>query len=68
MVGRSGDQTRLADVLAGRTGERAVVLVGDAGIGKSRLLLEVEEQFTETGGIVLQGNCLPCRRRCRSYR
>src|SRR3954451_12596036 len=59
MVGRSGDRARLAEVLGARSVDRTAVVVGDAGIGKSRLLLEVAEQLTGQGAVVLQGGCLP---------
>src|SRR4051812_44548664 len=59
MVGRSEDRARLAEVLGARSVDRTAVLVGDAGIGKSRLLLEVAERLTDQGAVVLQGGCLP---------
>jgi DNA-binding CsgD family transcriptional regulator len=59
LVGRSDDLIRLADVLAGRSAERTALIVGDAGIGKSRLLSEAAQHFASRGGTVLQGGCLP---------
>jgi DNA-binding CsgD family transcriptional regulator/tetratricopeptide (TPR) repeat protein len=57
LVGRSDDLHRLADVLGGRSTERTALLLGDAGIGKSRLLSEVTQHLSNV--TVLQGGCLP---------
>jgi DNA-binding CsgD family transcriptional regulator len=59
LVGRSDDLIRLAKVLGGRSAERTALIVGDAGIGKSRLLSEAAQEFAGAGGTVLQGSCLP---------
>ena len=52
MVGRSGEQTRLREVLqrTAETGKGAAVLLrGDAGVGKSRLLCEMEYDARKMG-------------------
>jgi predicted ATPase len=59
LVGRSADLSRLLDVLGGGAAERTVLVLGDAGIGKSRLLWEAVQQLTRVGATVLQGGCLP---------
>ncbi|MDF2145737.1 LuxR family transcriptional regulator [Knoellia sp. p5-6-4] len=60
-VGRDDDCERLSRLLgldpaAGRTG--MVVLSGDAGIGKTRLLTELTAHAREQGWLVLTGHCL----------
>src|SRR5512134_3507855 len=60
-VGRDDDCERLSRLLGlgpgeGRTG--MVVLSGDAGIGKTRLLTELAARAREQGWSVLVGHCL----------
>jgi hypothetical protein len=40
-IGRHDERDRLASVLRGDSGSAGVAVIGDAGIGKSRLLAEV---------------------------
>jgi DNA-binding CsgD family transcriptional regulator/tetratricopeptide (TPR) repeat protein len=60
LVGRAAERDilleLLADARAGRAG--AVVLSGDAGVGKSRLLRDVVEQAHADGMCVLIGHCI----------
>jgi DNA-binding CsgD family transcriptional regulator len=57
-VGRHGERVRLASVLRGEPGSAGAVLVtGDAGIGKTRLIREVAGAVPEVA--VLAGSCLP---------
>jgi DNA-binding CsgD family transcriptional regulator len=57
-VGRHGELERLAGVLRGDTGSAGAILVtGDAGIGKSRLLAEAAAATPDVA--VLTGSCLP---------
>ncbi|MFR0354807.1 helix-turn-helix transcriptional regulator [Streptomyces sediminimaris] len=60
LVGRREDLARLGDVLArARGGEAAAVLVaGDAGVGKTRLLDEVAGRAAAAGMTVLTGHCV----------
>ena len=57
-VGRGGELDRLGRVLRGDVGAaRVVVVTGDAGIGKTRLLAEVIQATPDV--LVLAGGCLP---------
>ncbi|MFG2943997.1 helix-turn-helix transcriptional regulator [Streptomyces adustus] len=60
LVGREAELARLAGVLElARAGEsRAVLLAGDAGVGKTRLLDEAAAQAAESGTTVLTGHCV----------
>ena len=59
LVGRGFELGRLRDALqaawTGRT--RLVAVIGEAGIGKSRLAAELGEEVRRTGGRVLVGHC-----------
>ena len=59
-VGRGSELARLTSVLHQvATGPgRAVIVAGEAGIGKSRLLDRFAEIATADGATVLQGACL----------
>lgn len=61
MVGRTWvvDEVRRA-IGAARRGEGNTLLIsGDAGIGKSRLVLEARRHALHSGFLVLQGSCFP---------
>ena len=59
MIGRDGEQQRLLDhwtaAAAGRGG--LVLLAGEAGIGKTRLVAELASRATRESGTVLWGHC-----------
>jgi DNA-binding CsgD family transcriptional regulator len=59
-VGRSGTLSGItADLLdAGPGGTAAVFVIGDSGVGKSRLLREAAEELRAAGSAVLHGTCL----------
>src|SRR5215216_3740593 len=59
-VGRAEELARLLAALEGaEQGRPAMVLVdGDAGVGKTRLLAELADQAQRRGGQVLVGGCL----------
>ncbi|MEU1556196.1 AAA family ATPase [Streptomyces scabiei] len=59
-VGRDSEMARLRDVLdrAGRGEPRAVLVAGDAGVGKSRTLAEAAAYAAEHGTLVLTGHCV----------
>ena len=60
-VGREAELGRLGDALdeafAGRG--QTLAIVGEAGIGKSRLLAEIGRRASERDGVVLLGRCYP---------
>ncbi|MER5602438.1 ATP-binding protein, partial [Streptomyces sp. NPDC002265] len=60
LVGRETELARLAGVLErARAGEsRAVLLAGDAGVGKTRVLDEAAARAAESGTAVLTGHCV----------
>ncbi|MET8226534.1 AAA family ATPase [Streptomyces sp. NPDC005301] len=59
-IGRSDELSRLTGVLdRARTGDpRAVLLAGDAGVGKTRVLTEAAAHAAATGTTVLTGHCV----------
>lgn len=60
LIGRESEIGGLRDAWSrAREGEAAaVVLAGDAGIGKTRLVTELATEVAEDGGLVLLGHCL----------
>jgi predicted ATPase len=60
LVGRSGQLSALDAALAevGRGHPAAVMVGGEAGVGKSRLVREFAERSRGTGARVLTGGCL----------
>jgi DNA-binding CsgD family transcriptional regulator/tetratricopeptide (TPR) repeat protein len=61
MVGRTrelAELRRLVGLVPSTSGAAAVVIGGDAGVGKSRLLTELRESATAAGHRVLLGHCL----------
>ncbi|WP_419993993.1 helix-turn-helix transcriptional regulator [Streptomyces boninensis] len=60
LVGREGELTRLTGLLErARAGEaRALVIAGDAGVGKSRLLGEAADRAAGEGMTVFTGQCV----------
>ncbi|MGW1716993.1 helix-turn-helix transcriptional regulator [Streptomyces sp. NPDC002156] len=60
LIGRDDELTRLSGVLdRARVREaRAVLIAGDAGVGKTRVLAEVAGQASERGMTVLTGHCV----------
>ncbi|MFD7813907.1 ATP-binding protein [Streptomyces sp. NPDC059785] len=59
-IGRAGELARLTGVLdRARAGEpRAVLIAGDAGVGKTRVLTEAARHAADTGTTVLTGHCV----------
>jgi len=62
LVGRDAPRTRLLsawDDVRNGSGSAALLLVGEAGIGKSRLVAEIVDRVEASGGRVLGAVCLP---------
>ena len=57
MVGREGELSRLVGAL-GRDA-RLVLVVGDAGVGKTRLVAEGMARAAAAGMVMVRGECLP---------
>ncbi|MEU4644480.1 AAA family ATPase [Micromonospora sp. NPDC023814] len=62
LVGRDGELARLGDVLA--TPPALVLVEGEAGIGKTRLLEEFLSSSTGTGFTALTATCPPLQEPC----
>jgi DNA-binding CsgD family transcriptional regulator len=60
LVARAFQIEALQSVLAGVRGARGqcVLVTGEAGVGKSRLVREFREDAVESGVLALQGNCI----------
>ena len=63
LVGRDAELAALAEawheVRDERSRSRLVTVIGDAGLGKSRLVHEVVQRHRRSGARVLRGRCLP---------
>lgn len=60
LIGRDDELTRLAGVLdrARARDARAVLIAGDAGVGKTRVLAEAAGRASDNGMTVLTGHCV----------
>ena len=56
-VGREGELSRLLEALRGDV--RLVLVVGDAGSGKTRFVTEAMDRAAATGMVMVRGECLP---------
>jgi DNA-binding CsgD family transcriptional regulator/tetratricopeptide (TPR) repeat protein len=56
-VGREGELSRLLGALAGDA--RLVLVVGDAGAGKTRFVAEATDRAAAAGMVMVRGECLP---------
>src|SRR5215472_3787702 len=56
-VGREGELSRLLEAVDGRA--RLVLVVGDAGVGKTRFAGEVMARAAAAGMVMVRGECLP---------
>ncbi len=59
LIGRRAELVFLTDALVRGSGRRVVLLVGEAGVGKTRLVAEAVRQARAAGIAVLEGACLP---------
>jgi predicted ATPase/DNA-binding CsgD family transcriptional regulator len=57
LIGRAGDLAQLADAVAARGERPGLLLVGEAGIGKTRLLREFARSVEDGGGLAITGGC-----------
>jgi len=66
LIGRSTELTSLSTLLERVKGGQGqvVVLSGEAGIGKSRLMMETRALAVAEGFLVLQGSCFPTDQNC----
>src|SRR6516162_9922165 len=60
LVGRESELSRLLGALGGDA--RLVLVVGDAGVGKTRFVAEGMARAAAAGMVVLRGECLPLLR------
>ncbi len=68
LVGRQGEYTRLTSLLEDASGTHPLILIaGEAGIGKSRLLEHALGDAQARGAIVLSGSCIPFAGRTLPY-
>ena len=60
LIGRLAELAELEAALADAADERPSLafVAGDSGVGKSRLLAELEQRATESGALVLAGDCV----------
>src|SRR5215471_9233853 len=56
-VGREGELSRLLGALGGDA--RLVLVVGDAGVGKTRFVAEAMDRASAAGMVMARGECLP---------
>src|SRR5215470_20188425 len=56
-VGREGELSRLLGALGGDV--RLVLVVGDAGAGKTRFVTEAIDRSAAAGMVMVRGECLP---------
>ena len=56
-VGRAGELSRLLGALGGDA--RLVLVVGDAGVGKTRFAAEGVDRAAAAGMVMVRGECLP---------
>ena len=56
-VGREGELSLLRTALGGDA--RLVLVVGDAGAGKTRFVAEAMDRAAAAGMVVVRGECLP---------
>jgi ATP-dependent Clp protease ATP-binding subunit ClpA len=64
LIGRHAEAAALAEVMTGRSAWRHAILVGEAGVGKSRLLESVCDTVRSSAVTVVAGPVCRCPRVC----
>jgi DNA-binding CsgD family transcriptional regulator/tetratricopeptide (TPR) repeat protein len=59
LAGRVAELRAVSDLLSGEGEPAAMLIVGEAGVGKSRLVAAAADAITEVGVVVATGWCLP---------
>jgi DNA-binding CsgD family transcriptional regulator len=59
LAGRVGELRAVSQLLSGETEHAAMLIMGEAGVGKSRLVAAAAEAVTRAGVVVVTGWCLP---------
>jgi predicted ATPase len=59
LAGRVGELRAVSALLSGESEHTAMLIMGEAGVGKSRLVAAAADAVTEAGAVVLTGWCLP---------
>jgi AAA ATPase domain len=59
LAGRVSELQEVSDLLSGESDRAAMLIIGEAGVGKSRLVAAAADSITRAGVVVLSGWCLP---------
>jgi DNA-binding CsgD family transcriptional regulator len=59
LAGRVAELQAVSELLSGETEHAAVLIIGEAGVGKSRLVAAAADAATFGGAVVATGSCLP---------
>jgi DNA-binding CsgD family transcriptional regulator/tetratricopeptide (TPR) repeat protein len=59
LAGRVGELRAVSELLGGGSDRAAMLIVGEAGVGKSRLVSAATDAVAEAGVLVVSGWCLP---------
>ena len=59
MAGRVGELRAVSQLLSRETERAAMLIIGEAGVGKSRLVAAAADAVTRAGAVVVTGWCLP---------
>jgi DNA-binding CsgD family transcriptional regulator len=59
LAGRVGELREVSALLSGQSDSAAMLVVGEAGVGKSRLVAAAADAVARAGNVVLSGWCLP---------
>jgi DNA-binding CsgD family transcriptional regulator len=59
LAGRVGELQAVSELLSGRSEHAAMLIMGEAGVGKSRLVAAAADAVVRAGAVVMTGWCLP---------